>query len=185
VLTRPDVFVPNAQGEWIHPDSAEPEEVAELAHLCPSGAIRYQRFDGGPEEVPPNVNLTRLRENGPLAVHAKLELGSADVGYRVTLCRCGASQNKPFCDGSHNAVGFRASGEPETKPSEVLTQRDGPLKVTPLPDGPLLFEGNLELVSGTGRTFNRLTRTKLCRCGQSSNKPYCDGTHLKVGFQAP
>ncbi|MCG6162255.1 CDGSH iron-sulfur domain-containing protein, partial [Leptospira bandrabouensis] len=37
--------------------------------------------------------------------------------------------------------------------------------------------------SGTGRTVNRLTEAFLCRCGGSSNKPYCDGTHKKNGFQ--
>lgn len=39
VLDRPDVFVPNVRGEWIHPDHATPDEVVELAHNCPSGAI--------------------------------------------------------------------------------------------------------------------------------------------------
>ncbi len=68
VLGRPDVFVPNVQGEWIHPDAATPDEVAALAQGCPSGAIRYQRLDGGPDESAPIVNLIRVRENGPLAL---------------------------------------------------------------------------------------------------------------------
>ena len=61
---------------------------------------------------------------------------------------------------------------------------NGALKITPLKSGPLLVDGNLELCSGTGRTINRATKTALCRCGQSANKPYCDGTHAKVGFTA-
>ena len=56
VLARPDVFVPNVAGEWIHPDRATPEEITELAHACPSGAIAYQRLDGGPQEAPPLVH---------------------------------------------------------------------------------------------------------------------------------
>jgi len=48
----------------------------------------------------------------------------------------------------------------------------------------LLANGNLEICSGTGRTINRVEKTALCRCGQSANKPYCDGTHSKVGFKA-
>ena len=44
--------------------------------------------------------------------------------------------------------------------------------------------GNLEVVSGTGRTTQRTTKAFLCRCGQSANKPYCDGTHSKVGFKS-
>src|SRR5262245_63485909 len=43
VLGRPDVFVPNVSGEWIHPDAATPADVAHLALACPSGAIRWSR----------------------------------------------------------------------------------------------------------------------------------------------
>jgi CDGSH-type Zn-finger protein len=44
--------------------------------------------------------------------------------------------------------------------------------------------GNLEVVSGTGRTTDKVSKTFLCRCGQSANKPYCDGSHKAAGFQA-
>ena len=100
------------------------------------------------------------------------------------LCRCGQSQNKPFCDGSHNAAGFSASGEPTTRPSEPLDPRGGTLKIDPTPNGPLAVGGPLEICSGTGRTIDRVTETYLCRCGGSSNKPYCDGTHAKIGFRS-
>src|SRR5258708_15362106 len=92
VLSHPEVFVPNVQGEWIHPDAAAPEAVAEIAHQCPSGAIAYERLDGGPEEEAPKVNLVRLRENGPLAFHGALTLRCAESGVSRTLCPCGASQ---------------------------------------------------------------------------------------------
>src|SRR4249920_3544123 len=98
VLGDPDVFVPNAPGAWIQPDGASPETVAEIAHNCPSGAITYERVDGGPQESPPKVNVVRIRENGPLAFHAELEIQGHGATYRATLCRCGASQNKPVCD---------------------------------------------------------------------------------------
>ena len=57
---------------------------------------------------------------------------------------------------------------------------------TPAPreDGPLVVSGSLEIVSGTGRTIDRCEKTALCRCGNSQNKPFCDGTHAKVGFRA-
>ncbi len=74
----------------------------------------------------------------------------------------------------------RASRRPVE--SAALAARGGVLKVTPLTNGPLQIEGNLEICAGTGRTLNRVTETRLCRCGHSSNKPYCDGTHIKVGF---
>ena len=183
VLGRPDVFVPNVKGEWIHPDRATPEEIAALAANCPSGAISYERLDGGPGEAPPPVNTVRIRENGPLAFHALLTVAGKDAGLRTTLCRCGASKNKPFCDGSHTAAGFTATGEPATKDSQALAVRDGALAVSPQPDGPLHVRGALEVVTGTGRTILRTTETWLCRCGASKNKPYCDGSHKATGFR--
>jgi uncharacterized Fe-S cluster protein YjdI len=91
VLDRPDVFVPNIPGEWIQPDEATAEEIVELAHNCPSGAIQFERLDGRTKEQAPLVNVVRVRQNGPLAV------GGASIGMRATLCRCGASANKPYC----------------------------------------------------------------------------------------
>jgi len=60
------------------------------------------------------------------------------------------------------------------------------VKITTRPHGPHLAEGECELVAPTGAQINTAgqTRIALCRCGQSSNKPMCDGTHNKVGFQA-
>jgi CDGSH-type Zn-finger protein/uncharacterized Fe-S cluster protein YjdI len=184
VLTRPDVFVPNVQGEWIHPDAATPEAVAELAHQCPSGAITYERLDGGSNEQAPKVNLVRIRENGPLAFHGELQI-DGHKATRATLCRCGASNNKPYCDGSHAAAGFVASGEVAAKESAALATRNGPVSITPKANGPLRVAGPVEVVTGTGKTVNRVTGAAFCRCGQSANKPYCDGSHTKAGFQAP
>lgn len=183
VLSRPDVFVPNVEGEWLHPDRATPEEIAALALSCPSGAITFDRFDGGTGETVPLVNVARIRENGPIALHAELDIAGQLPRFRATLCRCGASKTKPFCDASHTAQGFQATGEPTASESQPLAAQGGKLKVTPAENGPLLVEGNLEICSGTGRMVNRVVKTALCRCGQSSNKPYCDGMHAKVGFR--
>ncbi len=183
VLDRPDVFLPNVEGAWIHPDRATPDEIAALAANCPSGAIRFERHDGGVAEAAPLVNQVRVRENGPLAFHAPLRIDGHDAGLRATLCRCGASANKPFCDGSHTAAGFTATGEPATRESQALAARSGPLEISPRPDGPLQVKGAHEIVSGTGRTLNRTSESYLCRCGASANKPYCDGAHRKVGFK--
>jgi CDGSH-type Zn-finger protein/uncharacterized Fe-S cluster protein YjdI len=184
VLDRPDVFVPNIEGEWIHPERASGEEIAALAANCPSGAITCTRHDGVADEQAPRVNTACVRENGPLAVHAELSLPGGEQRLRATLCRCGASSSKPYCDGSHTAAGFSASGEPAAVDSTPLGIRDGALTVSPQPDGPLKFSGALELLSGTGRTINRTSETYLCRCGASANKPYCDGSHKRIGFRS-
>ncbi|MBS0308693.1 MAG: CDGSH iron-sulfur domain-containing protein [Proteobacteria bacterium] len=184
VLGHPDVFVPNVEGEWIHPDAASPDDIAALAANCPSGAITYARLDDQPNEPEPLVNVLHIRENGPLALHASMTIAENTHCMRATLCRCGASKNKPYCDGSHVAIGFMATGEPTTQDSAPLAVRNGPLNVMPLTDGPLQIKGSLEIVTGTGRTIQRTTETYLCRCGASGNKPFCDGSHKKIGFKS-
>jgi CDGSH-type Zn-finger protein/uncharacterized Fe-S cluster protein YjdI len=184
VLSRPDVFVPNVAGAWIHPDKTDAAGVLELAHNCPSGAIQCKRPDGSALEQSPMVNRVQVRESGPLAFTASLTVDGRADGFRATLCRCGASHNKPYCDHSHVQAGFQASGEPAAQPSQALAQRDGPLQIEPQPNGPLHVRGALEIVTGTGATINRVTDTWLCRCGQSQNKPYCDGSHVKAGFRS-
>jgi CDGSH-type Zn-finger protein/uncharacterized Fe-S cluster protein YjdI len=184
VLERPDVFVPNVSGEWIHPDAATPDEVMAIARNCPSGAIRAHRLDGGADEAAPLVNTVRVLENGPLAVRATLTIKAETAGYRATLCRCGQSRHKPFCDGSHATAGFVATGEPLPKESQPLPIRNGAVNVEPRPNGPLKVTGPVEVLAGTGHTINRGQEFYFCRCGQSKNKPYCDGTHKAVGFVA-
>jgi CDGSH-type Zn-finger protein/uncharacterized Fe-S cluster protein YjdI len=186
VTWGPSVFLANVKGPWIHPDTMDVERVAELAHVCPSGAIRYRRKDGRPDEAAPPVNLAAVREAGPYAFRGDLRVNGASIGFRATLCRCGASKNKPFCDSSHHDIGFNASGEPATgTQTEMLAVRDGPLQIDPQVNGPLQIRGNLEITSGTGRMVARVTSARLCRCGQSANKPFCDGSHARVGFVAP
>lgn len=184
VTGAPGVFLANVKGPWIRPDAIPAERLMEIAHACPSGAIRYQRKDGGPEEAVPPVNLLAIREAGPYAVRGELLIDGEAAGYRATLCRCGASKNKPYCDGSHHDVAFTATGEPASGSTDMLQVRGGPLRVDPQLDGPLQVRGNLEITSGTGRVVARLQQARLCRCGGSANKPYCDGTHARIGFKS-
>jgi CDGSH-type Zn-finger protein/uncharacterized Fe-S cluster protein YjdI len=184
VLGDPRVFVPNVSGPWIHPEAAPVERVAEVAHTCPSGAITYERNDGMPGEQPPLVNTVRVLENGPLAFRAEMRFDGGGSALRATLCRCGASNNKPFCDNSHKSSGFIATGEPASQESQPLAQRNGVLEVIPVLDGPLHVKGSIEVVSGTGRTIHRMVEAWFCRCGGSSKKPFCDGSHKRNGFKA-
>jgi CDGSH-type Zn-finger protein/uncharacterized Fe-S cluster protein YjdI len=187
VTWAPQVFLPNVVGPWILPDELDVELLAGIAHVCPSGAIRYRRKDGRPEEQAPVVNTISSREGGPYAVRAEIHLdGAVPTFYRATLCRCGASKNKPFCDSSHHAINFTATGEPETidAKSAMLEVRNGPLAIDSQTDGPYAVRGNMEFMSGTGRVVARMQSAKLCRCGGSSTKPFCDGTHVKIGFRS-
>ncbi len=59
-------------------------------------------------------------------------------------------------------------------------------QIQPVNNGPLRVEGDFKLVDGTGKAWDLGGRTKvsLCRCGQSANKPFCDGAHAKTGFKS-
>jgi len=56
------------------------------------------------------------------------------------------------------------------------------LKIKVLPNGPLFVEGHMEIAKEDG-TIEVKDKAALCRCGASNNKPYCDGTHVKIGFK--
>jgi len=96
---------------WIDADGAALGEIVATIRKCPSGALSYA-IDGEeamPPARPPQVLVT---DNGPYAVSGKVELMGVQFGdgasrEHYTLCRCGASANKPFCDGSHWRVEFR------------------------------------------------------------------------------
>lgn len=185
VLGLPQVFVPGASGAWIFPDKAAVDEVTRVIDVCPSGALTYERKDGGPEEPMPKVNTARLWENGPVEYKGDLRVGDEDARKRALLCRCGESQNKPYCDNSHRSAGFVATGECESDDdAPTLETRDGPLTISPGKDGPLAVQGNLELIAASGRRIKTTKKVFMCRCGASKNKPYCDGSHKKIDFKA-
>ena len=98
------------QEPWIDPDGASIEEIIRIVESCPSGALACSLGD---VEHVASTGEARIRviRDGPYAVSGGIELDGqtprkgASAG-RYTLCRCGASKNKPFCDGSHWHVGF-------------------------------------------------------------------------------
>ena len=55
------------------------------------------------------VNIIKMHENGPLDLHADTLMPDGSHRLRTVLCRCGHSQNKPYCDGSHVKAGFRSA----------------------------------------------------------------------------
>lgn len=180
-----DLFVGGRQ-PWCQPDLSPMEEITDVVARCPSGAITYARKDGGQAERAVPRNTVAVSTNGPLYVRGQLEIAGAPadmagVRFRAALCRCGQSQHKPFCDNSHAATGFKDSGA-VGDPGQPLASERGPLQITPAPNGPLRVTGNFTLITSSGRSAWQGTKTNLCRCGQFSTKPFCDGTHRKVGF---
>lgn len=110
----PAVFDVHAR-PWIDLGSGQPEEIAATIRACPTGALRYAG-PAVPPEAPDEPTTVEVRPNGPLFLRGRLILqgpGRAGAGReetRLALCRCGASENKPYCDNSHRLIEFRAPG---------------------------------------------------------------------------
>ncbi len=105
----PSVFDPNAK-PWISSDAAPGAKLAELVARCPTGALhRNFRYRRAPESVPVK-NEAKVCGDRPVYLRGKIdELGELLLqGTRIALCRCGASKNRPFRDGSHTRIGFKA-----------------------------------------------------------------------------
>lgn len=108
------VFNPNRR-PWIDPSGATPDQIAAVIHKCPTGALTYDRTDGGPQETPGDPALS-LAVDGPLYVAGGVPIMDHEGRVvtsesRVALCRCGASKNKPFCDDSHHEIGFKSASD--------------------------------------------------------------------------
>lgn len=114
VKTLPDVYKPKEK-PWIVPGNASASALKSQIDLCPSGALSYRLAEGIQEQNKSNKHMSKKVEvlpNGPLMVHGELEItlanGSKETKSKPTaFCRCGASGNKPYCDGSHRAAGFK------------------------------------------------------------------------------
>lgn len=118
---------------WVLPDAGDAEVVAEVVERCPSGALLYRRLDGAPQEHLAALTTVTPIRNGPLLVKGNVEVCRADGTVeqlpRATLCRCGFSEHKPFCDNKHLEVHFQAPGEPfKIHLSAVRPQPDKPIK---------------------------------------------------------
>jgi CDGSH-type Zn-finger protein len=157
---------------------------------CPTGALQFERRDGGPSEPVPEDNTVTVVPDGPLHLRGDIEITDPDgemvlEDTRVALCRCGASQNKPLCDDSHVDVDFQADGSiADGRPQADDDPVDGVLRVRTRPDGPVTLEGEFEIRGTDPESTVRSSETALCRCGSSENKPFCDGTHAEVGFSS-
>jgi CDGSH-type Zn-finger protein len=134
-------------------------------------------------------NVIRMSRDGPLVATGDVVVG-APSGPRglptAVLCRCGRSADKPFCDGAHVRHRFedpaRLPPEPAVPSQRTPADATGDrLVVTPMPHGPLRCEGAFVVRDLEGHE-EPARSPKLCRCGASQTRPYCDGTHRRIGF---
>lgn len=106
-----DVFNP-AEKPWIKPEGASTERIVEQVKKCPSGALSfyYNNSEAEIEDVKVE-SIIEVAKNGPLLVYGNITIkhnsGTEEKRNKVTaFCRCGHSNNKPYCDGSHGKMGF-------------------------------------------------------------------------------
>ena len=108
----PEVFNP-AEKPWIKPEGASTNKIIQQVNNCPSGAISYfmndeiEKSESSVSEI-----IAETVSNGPLLVYGNIIVkdseGNKTQKNKVTaFCRCGASANKPYCDGSHVKINFQ------------------------------------------------------------------------------
>ena len=111
VKELPQVYDPKAK-PWIKPENATIDQLKEQIQACPSGALSY-RMEGEQEGEQAHLDTkVEVLENGPLLVYGTLNItksnGETEVKNKTTaFCRCGASANKPYCDGAHVGTDFK------------------------------------------------------------------------------
>lgn len=118
IRALPRVFNPRRR-PWVELGAGSADAVAEAVLRCPTGALHYQRHDGGAPEPLPSDTVIEPVPGGPYYVRgpARITSGSGEVlreDTRMALCRCGRSQHSPFCDNSHRADPAGGAGPPST-----------------------------------------------------------------------
>jgi len=108
---------------WIHPDEADIEAIVNTIQKCPSGALSYA-IDGEEHRDQKREPEVHISKDGPYCVRGSVELQDVEWGEgaskeHYTLCRCGGSKNKPYCDGTHWYIDFK---DDESKTHGVATE---------------------------------------------------------------
>lgn len=141
-------------------------------------------------------NIITVIQNGPLQIEGEVRIYNTmgELVERepvedeppVMLCRCGASNNKPFCDGNHAKIGFQDGDESNHNLADNSKNEEldafSPLTVSCRPDAMLVIRGPMTIVSADGQSRALRNKAAFCRCGASRNKPFCDISHKKINF---
>lgn len=110
VKALPKVYNPKAR-PWLKIENATTQELKDQIKKCPSGALSYYMNDENDKETETLETKVEVLENGPLLVYGTLKVtdkdGNTETKNKTTaFCRCGQSNNKPYCDGAHIESGF-------------------------------------------------------------------------------
>lgn len=140
--------------------------------------------------MPESKGTITIRPNGPYRVEGGVPLEGPDgAAYEpkpaYSLCRCGESKNKPYCDKSHQECGFigTESADPASPGAPAPAGNVEAWVIRVVRDGPYEILGVPTLKFSDGRVCQTRPYYRLCRCGASKNKPFCDDTHIEIGFR--
>ena len=175
--TSPDLDSPTA-----------PEPVAEQPESTNEKALdRWFLEQRGSKRVPKRLDVANellVTNGGPLKMTGNIRLinedGSVTQTNSLSLCRCGASKSKPFCDDQHLEIEFFDSGAVQQLSDWMPVTRPQTITVTVVENGPLKFRGYLRIHNKKGQECITMSGA-LCRCGKSSKKPFCDSSQGCTG----
>lgn len=110
----PKVYKPTEK-PWIQIEYATTDELKKQISTCPSGALSYfenNKTEDNSAKITNEINSINILPDGPLIIKGKFQLNYPDekkeiIEKQTALCRCGFSENKPFCDGSHVKHNFK------------------------------------------------------------------------------
>ena len=168
-----------------NPDtSTVPEPAAKKPESTDEKAIdRWFLEQRGNKRVPKRLDVAnelQVTTGGPLKMTGNITLISEDgtVSHTnsLSLCRCGASKSRPFCDDQHLAIEFFDGGAVTQLSDWMPVTRPQTVTVTCVKNGPLKFRGYLRIFNKKGQECITMSGA-LCRCGKSSKKPFCDNKH--------
>jgi CDGSH-type Zn-finger protein len=148
---------------------------------------RWFHEQRGAKRVPKRLDVANellVVNGGPLKMTGNITLihedGSVTQANDLSLCRCGASNNKPICDDRHLEIEFFDSGRVQQLSDWMPVNRPQNITVTCIENGPLKFRGYLRIHNKKGQECITMSGA-LCRCGKSSKKPFCDSAQGCAG----
>jgi CDGSH-type Zn-finger protein len=136
----------------------------------------------GTKRAPKRLNAAnemQVTTGGPLKITGNITLvdedGNVTHSNNLSLCRCGASKTKPFCDDQHLDIEFFDGGAVTQLSDWMPVTRPQTVTVTAVKNGPLKFRGYLRIFNRKGQECITMSGS-LCRCGKSSKKPFCENS---------
>ena len=148
---------------------------------------RWFQEQQGSKSVPKRLDVANellVTNGGPLTMTGNIRLinedGSVTNTNSLSLCRCGASKSKPFCDDQHLEIEFFDNGAVQQLSDWMPVTRPQTISVTVVENGPLKFRGYLRIHNKKGQECITMSGA-LCRCGKSSKKPFCDSSQGCTG----